>query len=1261
MLEKLPKYKIFALAFSICFFIGSLIIQKFVEDPIPIKEVASRMESDLHILEKDFYELVSNISLFEKVFEDNFSEKDLAFLINKPYSILVCQDKQVVFWNNHSVVPSKSVLSELKDGTSFLKLKNGFYQVIKKPLPSADPNLSTATILAIQLIRYNYEAENKYLSNAANPAISIPKEVRLSDQKDIVLEPQAITSNNDSSFYIFYDQEALKSKVSYLVILFQVISIILLLVFLTLFAIDINHDYEPIYGFLFLLVTFAWTRLGMLFVEYPFDLEYLHLFQVSEKLEFNILNSPGNLFITVAFTLWVIIFFHKKIHIQLSGEKMQSWQKLSVSILLLSFILFFAIIVFNIIKSLVLIFDISFYVGNIIYFNAETFVGLACLALLLISFFLVCQKIAVLIEQLHINLKEKAIGFSILLIPYLLSIIIFQLDIEHFFVAGWLLAFLTLINSFSSSAAQKMESKHLIIWVFFFALFASFLLFSFEMEKENQNRIDYAQRVNTKEDNITEYLFESVAIGITEDDIIKRYYTNPLLPYKELEHRIKRKYLGGHFDKYDPKIFAFNRSGSLIKDRDEPVDLDYYTQQTRYRGLHTKNSYLYLISTPTGGYNYLSKLPIFDNVDDFGIPIGYLVIELSPKSDRRTNVYPELIIEDRFRPPAFFDDYSYGIYKNGLLESYNGDYPYNYKQDSIFISAAEYSSAEYNNFLHIAFQATPNKTVIVSKKSERFYRFLSLFSHLFTYALLALLFIFIINIYFQTYRKKIPLRQLVFSSLSRRINFVMLFILILTFLTIGLVTVIYFYQRSSGDHEQRLAQKQSEVLTSIENTLKENNKRFLGKDDDLEDMVADLSEVHAMDINLYDTLGVMLGSSQPAIFDKGLISDYMEPNAYYAVGKQFKTRYMHNERIGALQYLASYIPIQNELGDIIGFLNLPYFAKEKEFRSEISAFLVALINVYVLIMLSALALALFLSNSITNPLKMISEKLKDIRLGQKNELLYWPDNDEIGALVNQYNKTIAQLDKSARMLAQSEREYAWQQMAKQVAHEIKNPLTPMKLSIQHLQRAHRAGAANINDLTDRVSNTLIEQIDTLSRIASEFSSFAKMPESQNELLNVTDIVENAINLYQKSEEHVRVHKRLPAENCFTIADRNQLVRVFNNLIKNAIQAIPYDRNGFIIVNMKKAKSGRSLLIGVIDNGVGISQEQGNKVFAPNFTTKNSGMGLGLAMAKNIIEQAGGKIWFESVVNEGTTFYIKLPLAETPDPTPAESSGSLMGG
>jgi nitrogen fixation/metabolism regulation signal transduction histidine kinase len=290
-------------------------------------------------------------------------------------------------------------------------------------------------------------------------------------------------------------------------------------------------------------------------------------------------------------------------------------------------------------------------------------------------------------------------------------------------------------------------------------------------------------------------------------------------------------------------------------------------------------------------------------------------------------------------------------------------------------------------------------------------------------------------------------------------------------------------------------------------------------------------------------------------------------------------------------------------------------------------------------LLVAFGLAYFLSTYITKSLKTISDKLGETSLNQKNEKIgVEASSKEINLLIKSYNAMVDELEISAVKLAQSEREEAWREMAKQVAHEIKNPLTPMRLTVQSFQRKFEPNDPEIQQKMKDYSETLIQQIDTMSAVASAFSNFASMPAQQNELLNVVEVVELALDIF--NEDNLVFEKE--SEEIIAKIDRTQLIRIITNLVKNAIQAIPDQQNSKSIV-VRVEQNQKNILITVKDNGIGIKEKDQNRIFEPKFTTKNSGMGLGLSIIKNIIENYKGSITFESQYGQGTTFTVSLPI------------------
>ena len=321
-------------------------------------------------------------------------------------------------------------------------------------------------------------------------------------------------------------------------------------------------------------------------------------------------------------------------------------------------------------------------------------------------------------------------------------------------------------------------------------------------------------------------------------------------------------------------------------------------------------------------------------------------------------------------------------------------------------------------------------------------------------------------------------------------------------------------------------------------------------------------------------------------------------------------------------------------------VNLPYFAKQSELQGQLFGYLSALLNIYILaFMIVSMGVAL-IANWLTRPLRQLQNQFKQIGLNRKDHSIKYDRNDEIGLLISAYNTMLVQLQQSAEMLAKSEREGAWKEMARQVAHEIKNPLTPMKLSIQHVQRLMENNPHEAEEQMKKITPVLLEQIDALSHIATEFSDFWKLPPPHLEDIELNSFIQSILPLYA-DYPNIKIEFIACKEYANIKADKDQLLRVLNNLINNAIQALQTNEHGKITLSISKEET--KFMVSVADNGTGIDDAVKEKIFQPNFSTKSYGTGLGLSMCKRIVEQHGGTIWFESESGKGTVFYFTMPV------------------
>jgi len=370
----------------------------------------------------------------------------------------------------------------------------------------------------------------------------------------------------------------------------------------------------------------------------------------------------------------------------------------------------------------------------------------------------------------------------------------------------------------------------------------------------------------------------------------------------------------------------------------------------------------------------------------------------------------------------------------------------------------------------------------------------------------------------------------------------------------------------------------------------------------------------------------------------------INPKAYGILTDKEKNEYLTEEKIGSLPYLSAYMPFYNADNNLLAYINIPYFTMENLLTGEISNLVVTLINFTLLLLILMMWLAVFLSERLTSPLKMLQQAMASVKYGKKNKPIVYGSRDEVGVLVEQYNLMINELEDSANKLAHSEREMAWREMARQIAHEIKNPLTPMKLNVQQLFKWWNDEVPDFEGKLRTFTDNQIEYIDNLSNIATAFSYFARLPDAVPAEVNVLSQLKTTLEMFGNAED---VSVTLDSGNiskAVVMADREHLNGIFSNILKNALQAIPAGRKG--ILNIKLTATHDKVQVRFTDNGTGIPEELKNRMFTPNFTTKSSGMGLGLSIAKRYTETAGGTIWFESEPDNGASFIVELPLLYT---------------
>jgi len=573
------------------------------------------------------------------------------------------------------------------------------------------------------------------------------------------------------------------------------------------------------------------------------------------------------------------------------------------------------------------------------------------------------------------------------------------------------------------------------------------------------------------------------------------------------------------------------------------------------------------------------------------------------------------------------ENYDWAIFDGYVPVMQSGSPPLHDMQDKSIPSIKQIKKISNKIYRAFVYRHSPGIFVMVSKKQDRVIQFISLFSFLFTSLALVISLIFLLNVFFKFIPDGWRLRLAKGQSIRRRIQYVILGVLILSFATVFAVTSFYLRDFRT-DEPSVLTEKQRLGLQFLRDRLVNSA-----------DSTTSLSSVNSytennVQYNIYGTSGKLLSESQNSIFK-------LAPKSLTNNSSTSST-----EGIALVNY-------QNWSG---AFQRMPFnksnvvvSVTENQADSSddyfINNLLGTLLNVYIFLFVVASSIALTFSDTITRPLLKLREKFSSVKIGRSNEPIDWHSNDELGQLINDYNRMIAKIEDSVNTLTMTERELAWREMAKQVAHEIKNPLTPMKLSLQHMQMAAKRDPERAQELIDGIGKTLLEQIDNLAHIASEFSNFAKMPTPENKRVVLNEVASSVHDLFRKRED-MDINLYIPIDEIYVFGDHHYMSRVLINLLKNAIQAIPNERRGSIEIHVYKDEE--NAIIKVKDNGTGIPEAIQDKVFQPNFTSKNSGTGLGLAICANIVESFNGKIYFETTQNIGTTFFIEIPLMHMAD-------------
>ena len=1230
---------LFTIAFIINnYFVGASsapYLRKAIEDRIQVQERQVEILSGDTALLKVLAEGTYDVDHLEKL-----SRNNLGVFLYRPDQY---NNWKLQFWSYQQTEPTADIIYS-EDSIQLVRLQNGQYECIRKLIPLAREQL---LLIAMIEVRKEYFVQNSNLSSQFAGFPSAESSVAITETET------AYPVRSISGKLLFYLQPrnvSADSSANEWAIVLDIIGIVLLLIAVHSAANSIAETYGFVRGLIFL----AGTVIGLRMLTYMFSdtlaWSEFELFDPGIYSSSLLLPSLGDLLINSLLFCWILLFIYRKsvgMNLQAFQQHWLKWPLVAVGAFLLVSITFsFAIIIRSLIADAA---RISFNVTNFFSLDEYSFWGFVVLATLALSYFLassvILRVLAPLLRNNAYYLYAFLAAFGLLLITFIQSGNIVELNL---FVLVWLIGYTWLLRQpLLITKDHRWSVSVLLLWIFLYSGSISLIIIAENSRIELEQRKRTAEKLATQADPTSERLL-SIALTYFDNDFLYANFNRFRLASSNqyLKDSLINKNFSAYLNKYDTRIYTFDSQERPLYN-DAPVSFDTLDIIYRMEGKPTNVPDMRYFEKAFDKYAYISRKMV---TDTSGTAIGFVFILSEPKKYKNDALVPELFRGRKdFLPDEYSPIYSYAIYNNRELIDYFNDYAFPTRLSDKQLPPNNFTFRKNEGYDELWYRDN-NKVVIIAKLNNLWLESITLVAYLFSTFLLLLGIFQLISLLVRSRLRLSNLRKEMQLNLRTQVHGTIIFISLFSFLVIGAATIFFFINRYNRNKQDQLSRAIQIMSNEVENKI--DSQTFFdymlrlydsGYNEYLEVLVREVSEIHGTDINIYDTQGELRLSSNPFIYDKGILSSRMNPEAYYRIHRQKLVQFTTTEQIGGISYQSIYSPVRDEDGNPYAYLNMPSFDSQEELKREISNFLVTIINLNAFIFLIAGVIALFITNRITASFSLISEKMRAVNLGQHNDEIQWNRNDEIGELVKEYNKMVLKLEESAAALAKSEREGAWREMARQVAHEIKNPLTPMKLSIQYLQKAIQSNNGDVKQLTFNVANTLVEQIDHLSKIASEFSQFANISNAHNELFDLHEILQSLSSLYDSNDLVVFTWKPVDGP-VWVFADKTQMNRLFTNLLQNAMEAT--ENRELRLVEVKEEWGEDTIIISVHDNGQGIPATTQSRIFTPNFTTKTSGTGLGLAMSKGIVEQARGRIWFETSETDGTTFFVSLPSASS---------------
>ena len=751
--------------------------------------------------------------------------------------------------------------------------------------------------------------------------------------------------------------------------------------------------------------------------------------------------------------------------------------------------------------------------------------------------------------------------------------------------------------------------------------------------RKEQDRVTvWANRLAVERDLGLEIQLRSVEEAIASDQLISALTrldnTQAMILNRIAEYHLPRTRQG------------YNMSISMFRDNDRN-GLIYFNSILRTGTPIAAGSNFLFLTDSNGRSRYVGTFAFYSREEG----LTRLLVELEPESNREDRGYYSIL--GQFSNPGGINIpalYSYAKYNSEKLTSYKGNYPYPtvYSADTENLTENNSEVVRNNKNVHFIHLVGDEEMIIISRPQRGSMVYFTSFSYLFL-VLCAFLYIFAKS----DETKKVFKR----NYFRTRINAVLFISSFMILASMTVISVVFVYKRNEVNMQNLMSTKINTIQALIGNRVRTAGSWQELRGQDFSSALENIGNTTKSDITLYSPDGKVFLSTTPEVFEKMILGSRIDQEAFHNIRHKNQRFFIQREKIDDYSYWSMYAPVFNDQGDMIAIISSPYTDRNYDFRREAFFHAALIFNLFILLLIGSLLFSTREVNSMFMPLLEMGKKM-NVADVHNLEYISYKGDDEITSLVDAYNRMVHDLSDSTKQLAQAERDKAWSQMARQVAHEIKNPLTPIKLQLQRLIRMKQNNNPAWEERFDEVSAIVLEHIDILTETANEFSTFAKLYSEEPVLMDLDKTLQNQLVIFD-NKDNVRI-RYIGLENAFVMAPKPQLIRVFVNLITNAVQAVEIQQKeaeergeeaiaGKVLICLRNSMKEDCYDIVIDDNGPGVTDENLGKLFTPNFTTKSSGTGLGLAICRNIIEKCDGEISYrKSFALGGASFIVTLP-------------------